>query len=198
MELYCTPKVNTLQLNIASNSSNTRTPPTRTVSEHSVLKNSSNRASCGNLPTLTSILTVRRLLNTRRDNPSSGYRSTCTPQQHLGIYIINPPFTSSNGRMSSPSTVALRFTSNLYSFSDPTHNFIRSPLSSHRHFHSNISVYIVAWKRLFSLLRYRGNSTMPHRPVVAQQEAEVMLPRKPNMWHYLRVFMLISSSSDSK
>jgi hypothetical protein len=46
------------------------------------------------LPTLTSILTVRRLLNTRRENPSSGYRSTCTPQRHLGVYIINQPFTS--------------------------------------------------------------------------------------------------------
>jgi hypothetical protein len=66
---------------------------------------------------------------------------------------------------------------------------MRSPLSSHRHFHSNVSVYIVvwkrvfivAWKRLFSLLRYRGNATMPHHPIVAQQEAEAMLPRKPNM-----------------
>jgi hypothetical protein len=37
MELYCTPKVNTLQLNTASNFWNTRTRPTRTVSEHSVL-----------------------------------------------------------------------------------------------------------------------------------------------------------------
>jgi len=37
MELYCTPKVNTLQLNTVSNSSNTRTRPTRTVSEHSLL-----------------------------------------------------------------------------------------------------------------------------------------------------------------
>jgi hypothetical protein len=31
------------------------------------------------------------------------------------------------------------------------------------------------------LLRYYGNVTMPHYPIVAQQEAEVMLPRKPNM-----------------
>jgi hypothetical protein len=68
---------------------------------------------------------VRRLLNTRRDNPSSGYRSTCTPQRHLGVYIINPPFTSPDDQMSSPSTVALRITSNLYSFSDPT-QYIRS------------------------------------------------------------------------
>jgi hypothetical protein len=37
MELYCTPKVNTLQLNTASNSSNTRRRPTRMVSEHSLL-----------------------------------------------------------------------------------------------------------------------------------------------------------------
>jgi hypothetical protein len=37
MELYCTPKVNTLQLNTVGNSSNTRTRPTRTVSEHSLL-----------------------------------------------------------------------------------------------------------------------------------------------------------------
>jgi hypothetical protein len=34
MELHCTPKVNTLQLNTVRNSSNTRTRPTRTVSEH--------------------------------------------------------------------------------------------------------------------------------------------------------------------
>jgi hypothetical protein len=26
-----------------------------------------------------------KLLNTRRDNPSSGYRSACTPQRHLGV-----------------------------------------------------------------------------------------------------------------
>jgi hypothetical protein len=37
MELYCTPKANTLQLNTAGNSPNTRTRPTRTVSEHSLL-----------------------------------------------------------------------------------------------------------------------------------------------------------------
>jgi hypothetical protein len=37
MELYCTPKVNTLQLNTASNSSNTRTRPTCTTPEHSFL-----------------------------------------------------------------------------------------------------------------------------------------------------------------
>jgi hypothetical protein len=93
-ELYCTPKVNTLQLNTARNSSNTRTRPTRTVSEHSFLQNSSNKTSCGNLPTLTPILAVRKLRNTRWDNPSSGYRSTCTPQWHLGVYMINPAFTS--------------------------------------------------------------------------------------------------------
>jgi hypothetical protein len=73
-----------------------------------------------NLPTLTPILAVRKLPNTRRDNPSSGYRPTCTPQRHLGVCIINPPFTSPDDRMSSSSTVALRITSNLYSFSDPT------------------------------------------------------------------------------
>jgi hypothetical protein len=37
MELYCTPKVNTLQLNTVGNSSNTRRRPTRTASEHSLL-----------------------------------------------------------------------------------------------------------------------------------------------------------------
>jgi hypothetical protein len=78
-------------------------------------------------------------------------------------------------------SVALRIMSNRYSFCNTTHNFMRSPLSSHRHFHSNVSVYIVAWKRLFSLLRYRGNATMPQHPIVAQQEAEATLPRKPNM-----------------
>jgi hypothetical protein len=36
-ELYCTPKVNTLQLNTVGNSWNTRTRPTRTVSEHQLL-----------------------------------------------------------------------------------------------------------------------------------------------------------------
>jgi hypothetical protein len=120
MEHYCTPKVNTLRLNIVRNSSDTRTRLNRTVAEHSLVYNSSNWTSCGNLPTLTPILAVRKLPNTRRDNPSSGYRFTCTPQQHLGVYIINPPFTSPDNRMSSPSTIALRITSNLYSFSDPT------------------------------------------------------------------------------
>jgi hypothetical protein len=52
-------KVNTLQLNTVRNSSNTRTRPTCTVPEHSLLYNSSNRTSCGNLPTLTPILAVR-------------------------------------------------------------------------------------------------------------------------------------------
>jgi hypothetical protein len=31
------------------------------------------------------------------------------------------------------------------------------------------------------LLRYYGNVTMPLYPIVEQQEAKVMLPRKPNM-----------------
>jgi hypothetical protein len=53
------------------------------------------------LGTLTPILAVRKLPNTRRDNPSSGYRSTCTPQRHLGVYIINLSFTSPDYRMSS-------------------------------------------------------------------------------------------------
>jgi hypothetical protein len=52
MELYCTPKVNTLQLNTVGNSPNTRTRTTHTVSEHSILYNSSNRTSCGSLKTL--------------------------------------------------------------------------------------------------------------------------------------------------
>jgi hypothetical protein len=37
------------------------------------------------LPTGPLILTVTKLPNTRRDNPSSGYRSTFTPQRHLGV-----------------------------------------------------------------------------------------------------------------
>jgi hypothetical protein len=28
---------------------------------------------------------------------------------------------------------------------------------------------------------------MPHYPIVVQQEAEVMLPRKPNMWQYIKL-----------
>jgi hypothetical protein len=43
---------------------------------------------------------------------------------------------------------------------------------------------------VFSLLHYRGNATMPHHPIVVQQEAEVMLPRKPNMWQYNTVIRL--------
>jgi hypothetical protein len=89
MELYCTPKVNTLQLNTVGNSSNTRRRPTRTVSEQSLLKNASNTTSCGNLPTLTPIIAVIKLPNTHRVNPSSGYRSTCTPQRHFIIHGIN-------------------------------------------------------------------------------------------------------------
>jgi hypothetical protein len=37
MKLYCALKVNTLQLNTVGNSWNTRTRPTRTVSEHQLL-----------------------------------------------------------------------------------------------------------------------------------------------------------------
>jgi hypothetical protein len=102
MELYCSPKVNTLQLNTVGNSWSTHTRPTRTDSEHSLLYNSSNRTSCGNLPSLTSILTVRKLPNTSRDNPSSGYRSSCTPQRHFGVYsVIKLQFTSPDDRLPS-------------------------------------------------------------------------------------------------
>jgi hypothetical protein len=38
MELYCTPKVSTLQLNTVGNSSNTRTRPTCMVPEHTPIK----------------------------------------------------------------------------------------------------------------------------------------------------------------
>jgi hypothetical protein len=34
---------------------------------------------------------------------------------------------------------------------------------------------------------------MPHYPIVAQQEAEVMLPRKPNMWQYVYLQVLFES-----
>jgi hypothetical protein len=43
------------------------------------------------------------------------------------------------------------------------------------------------------LLRYYGNVIIPHYPIVAQQEAEVMLPRKPNMWQYSLVAWYFSS-----
>jgi hypothetical protein len=90
-------------------------------------------------------LEVIKLPNTRRDNPSSGYRSTCTPQRHLGVYIINPPFTSPDDRMSSPSTVSLRITSNLYSFSD---HIVFSPALD------SLLIAILLWKRLFHCYRF--------------------------------------------
>jgi hypothetical protein len=83
MELYCTPK-----------SQHTTVRHSQQLSEHTYTSNlyglgtltrSSNRTSCGNLPTRTHIPAVRKSPNTRRDNPSSGYRSTCTPEQHLGV-----------------------------------------------------------------------------------------------------------------
>jgi hypothetical protein len=47
----------------------------------------SDRTSCGNLPTLTPILAIRKLPYTSRDNQWSGYRSSCTPQRHLGTSL---------------------------------------------------------------------------------------------------------------
>jgi hypothetical protein len=64
-------------------------------------------------------------------------------------------------------------TYNLYSFSNTTTQVhSKSLYISRRHNHSNVSVLIVAliWKR--------------NKPIVTQQGAEVMLPRKPNMEHY--------------
>jgi hypothetical protein len=41
-----------------------------------------------------------KLPNTSRDNPSSGYRSSCTPQRHFGVYsIITLQFTSHDDRL---------------------------------------------------------------------------------------------------
>jgi hypothetical protein len=175
MELYCTREVNTLQLNTDSNSSNTRTRPTCMVPEHSFLQDSSNRTSCGNLPTLTSILTVRRLLNTRRDNPSSGYRSTCTPQRHLGVYIINLPFTS-------PDTQA-RLSSN-DSQTTLTSSF-QVPFISPRHIHSNARFNCCVTRETQQTHCYSTGTVAllrkHNKPIVTQQSAEVMLPRKPNM-----------------
>jgi hypothetical protein len=62
-------------------------------------------------------------------------------------------------------------TYNLYSFFDTTDKFIRSLSRSQRHNHRNVSVTMVA------LLRKRNN------PIVTQQGADVLLPRKPNMPH---------------
>jgi hypothetical protein len=83
------------------------------------------------LGTLTPILAVRKLSNTRQDNPSSGYRSDCTPQQPLGIQsIINLPFTSPDDRMSSlerlsnhtePISVEVPNTTNPVSMEMPVH-----------------------------------------------------------------------------
>jgi hypothetical protein len=134
MELYCTPKINTLQLNTETLQTHVHVRPVRSRNAHSyrILPTGPLVAI---FPTLTPILAVIKLPNTRRDNPSSGYRFTCTPR-HLGVYIINPLFTSPDDRMSSPSTVALRITSNLYSFSDPTVVSVeihRHPTRNHRH-----------------------------------------------------------------
>jgi hypothetical protein len=43
--------------------------------------------------------------------------------------------------------------------------------------------FIVAWKRLFHCCveAFVSIVALPHHPIVAQQEAEVMLPRKPNV-----------------
>jgi hypothetical protein len=92
-----TPKLNTLQLNTVSNSPNTRAHPTSTISENKLLTLHQNfwspicsvhnpdrhplSQSC--LHELTFLQS--RTLQTHQDNPSSGYWSTCTAEQHLSV-----------------------------------------------------------------------------------------------------------------
>jgi hypothetical protein len=65
--------------------------------------------------------------------------------------------------------------SELYKFSNTTHNFIRSLSIYHNAFSIVTSPFTLLCGNVFSLLRYRGNAIMQHHPIVAQQEAEVML-----------------------
>jgi hypothetical protein len=89
MELYCTPKVNTLQLNTASNffehayMSDPHGPETLTPIEffqQGLLWQSSN--------------THFHSYSQKASKHTSGYWSTCNPQRHLGVYIFNPPFAN--------------------------------------------------------------------------------------------------------
>jgi hypothetical protein len=139
MELYCTPKVNTLQLNTVGNFSNTRTRPTRMVSEHSFLYNSSNRTSCGNIPTLTPtskhVGTIRR----RAIGPLAHHNGTSAYSTSLTCHLPAPTIEWLHRPLykltcSSRQSVALRITYNLHSFSDHT-DFIRSSVSIEIHKH---------------------------------------------------------------
>jgi hypothetical protein len=81
--IYCTPKVNTLQLNTVSLGTHVHVRPARSRNTHSYRI----------LPTGPLVAIFQHSLpflqsesfQTHQDNPSSGYRSTCTQQRHLGV-----------------------------------------------------------------------------------------------------------------
>jgi hypothetical protein len=133
MELYCTPKVDTLQLNTVGNSSNTRTHLTCTVMEHTPIEFFQQDLlwQFSNTP----ILAVRKLPNTPGQSVvglSVRLHSTLAHSPSLACHLPaltieclhRPPYKLT---CSSRQSVVLRITSNLYSFSDRTRNFIRSP-----------------------------------------------------------------------
>jgi hypothetical protein len=137
MELYCTPKVNTLQLNAASNSSNTRTRPTFMVPEHShieffqqdLLWQSSNTHSHS-----CSQKASKHTKSIRRQaiGPLVHHNGTSAHSPRLTCHLPAPAIECLHRpryelMCSSRQSVALRITSNLYSFSDPTDKFIPSP-----------------------------------------------------------------------
>jgi hypothetical protein len=91
--------------------------------------------------------------------------------------------------MSSPSTVALRITSNLYSFSDHTDNFIRSPVSIEIHKHptrNHRHARSLLWAPqccLFTLLPPSTVAYLRKRNVVLSHcynSANVIEPREPH------------------
>jgi hypothetical protein len=156
MELYCTPKVNTLQLNTVRNSPNTRTRPTRTVSEHS-------RQSYTILPTGTlwqSSSTHSNSCSQKASKHKSG-QSIVGLSVHLHTTtaprnIINLSFTSSDDRMSSlerpsnPTDLQTRLTSTsvLEQFSNHTEPMsVEVRRQQSRYYGTQLQlVYIVAWQ----------------------------------------------------
>jgi hypothetical protein len=88
MELYCTSKVNTLQLNTASSSSNTRTRPTCTASEHSLpfLQSESFQIHVGTIH-------CRAIGPLAHHNGTSAYTSlTCHLPAPTIKYLLRPPY----------------------------------------------------------------------------------------------------------
>jgi hypothetical protein len=190
MELYCTPKVNTLQLNTVVNSWNTRTRPTRTVPrnthsyrilptgpplaifQHSLpfLQSESFQTHVGTIHRraigpLTHHSGTLAYTSLTRHLPAPTIECLHRPRYKLACfshaisrYELSLPTKSSpqpnthvyTRTISRPDSQACLSLNNSQTSLSSLYQI--SPYVWHRHFHSNVSVYIVVLKRLFTLL----------------------------------------------